>query len=142
MTVEPASPVSEAITQCLPMRQLCPIWTRLSIFVPAPTTVLPVCARSMQRVRADLDVVFEHDVSDLRNSLRPSVHEGPAEPVAADHAARMQDDAVADYAAVGNVRAGADDGSGSDRGAVADVRVRLNVDVGGEARIRRDAALG
>src|SRR5579875_3532844 len=36
-----------ADAQRSPMRQLCPIWTRLSIFVPLPIRVVPVWARSM-----------------------------------------------------------------------------------------------
>ena len=82
------------------------------------------------RVRADLDVVFEHHVSDLRDSFRSALDERPAEAVAADDAAGVQHDAVADDAvpdmtrrvrmqpdrladrnAVTDVRAGAHDAS-------------------------------
>src|SRR5580692_3798559 len=69
------------------------------------------------RVRADFYVVFEYHVSNLRNPLRPSVHEGPAKPVAADHAARMQDDPVADDATGHKARVGLD----PDRAAEGDV---------------------
>ena len=48
------------------------------------------------RVRADLHVVVEHHVADLRNSLERPSTKRPAEAVAADHAARVQHDAVAD----------------------------------------------
>ena len=51
-------------------------------------------------VRADFDVVVEHDVADLRNALEPAVDERPAEAFAADHASRMQHDAISDNAAL------------------------------------------
>ncbi len=41
-------PTKAAIAQCAPIRQLWPIWHRLSILVPLPTEVAPVWARSMQ----------------------------------------------------------------------------------------------
>ena len=47
---EPASPLLPQMTQARPTRQLCAIWTRLSIFVPSPTVVEPNLARSMQEL--------------------------------------------------------------------------------------------
>jgi len=45
--VLPAIPACPAIRQRAPMRQLCPICTRLSIFVPGPITVSSTLPRSM-----------------------------------------------------------------------------------------------
>src|SRR5260370_13030403 len=46
-TLDPEIPVCAAITTCSPMTQLCPMWTRLSIFVPRPIRVSPRAPRSM-----------------------------------------------------------------------------------------------
>src|SRR5262249_6672473 len=52
------------------------------------------------RVRADLDVVLEHHVADLRHLLvLAALVELVAEAVAADHHARLEHDAVAEPAA-------------------------------------------
>jgi len=44
--VEPAMPTWETIMHAWPVTTLWPIWTKLSIFVPAPTRVTPKRARS------------------------------------------------------------------------------------------------
>ena len=90
------SPVSAASAQCLPMRQLCPICTRLSIFVPSPIVRAAGLRAVDARVRADFDVIVEHDVADLRNSFETPVDERPAEAFASDHASGVQHDAIAD----------------------------------------------
>jgi len=101
-------------------------------------------------IGTDLDVVFQHDVADLRDSFRSAVDERPAEAVDADRAPGMQDDAVADSAAghqtrarmnpcrladdgiLADVRAGTDNAPRSNRGAVPDVGVCVDVRVAGK----------
>ena len=81
------------------MRQLCPICTRLSILVPAPMCVLPVCARSTH-VFAPISTSSSSTTLPTCGirSVRPSTKR-PAEAVAADHAPGVQHDAIADAAA-------------------------------------------
>ena len=77
--------------------------------------VSPTAGRSTAELRADLDVVFDHDAADLRNLLVGAV--GPpreAEAVAADHGAVLDDDAIADDDLVANRRVRVDAAVGPD----------------------------
>ena len=66
-TVLPAMPTCAASSTLRPIFTPCATCTRLSIFVPAPMRVSPTAGRSTVELRADLDVVFDHDAADLRN---------------------------------------------------------------------------
>ena len=133
MTVEPAKPVNDASAQCLPIRQLCPICTRLSIFVPAPIRVLPVCARSTH-VFAPISTSSSSTtlpICGIRSS-RPSINAQPKPSLPMTQPAwsttrlptvqrsmrrrvRMQPRRFADRRIVADVRAGADDAAAADR---------------------------
>ena len=92
----PAMPTCAASSASRPMRTLCPICTRLSILVPAPIRVSPTVGAIDGRVRADLDVVLEHDRADLRHLVVPPIRSGrEAEAVAADDRAVLHDHAIA-----------------------------------------------
>ena len=76
-------------------------------------------------VRAELDVVFDHHGSDLRDLLvRPVAAADEAVAVAADDHAVLQDDAIADGDALAERHVGVDHAVGADPGARADRHVR------------------
>ena len=73
-----------------PMRTLCAIWTRLSIFVPAPIDRVVDAAAVDRRVRADLDVVLDDAAADMRNLEMLPVALHVAESVRPDARARRE----------------------------------------------------
>src|SRR5881628_1824203 len=100
--VLPAIPAWPAMRQRAPMRQLCPICTRLSILVPGPTTVSSTLPRSIV-VLAPIHVVPDDAATHLGNLARhlAVLPRDVAEAVRAESHARVQNDAVAhDRAAV------------------------------------------
>ena len=70
--------------------------TRLSIFVPSPIRVGPNVPRSIVVHGADLDVVADLDVAELRHLDVPAVLEAVAEPVGPEHGVGVDDHAVAE----------------------------------------------
>ena len=64
---EPAMPTCAMIRHSRPMRTLCAICTRLSIFVPGADDRVVDAAAVDRRVRADLDVVLDDAAADMRN---------------------------------------------------------------------------
>ena len=105
MVVLPAMPTCAASSTRRPTATPCAMCTRLSIFVPAPMRVSPTAGPIDRRVRADLDVVFDDDVGELRNlQVRPVCLRREAEAVAADDDAVVQDHAMADRDALADRR--------------------------------------
>ena len=97
IVVLPAMPTCAASSTSRPSVTPCAICTRLSIFVPAPIRVSPTAGRSIVVLRADLDVVFDHHVGELRNLQMRAVRlPREAEAVAADDGAVLHDHAIAD----------------------------------------------
>jgi hypothetical protein len=74
--------------------------------VPRPITVQPKVARSNRAVVSDLNVVFHDDNPDLGNLDPPLASPGIAESITADHHAGVQNDAVADPAAIADHHVG------------------------------------
>ena len=67
------------------MRTLCPICTRLSIFVPAPTIGIVHDAPAIDRgVRANLDIIADEAASDMRNFFVGARAKNISKPIAAD----------------------------------------------------------
>ena len=102
-SVLPAMPTCAASSTRRPTATPCATWTRLSILVPAPIARLADRRPVDRRVRADFNVVFDHDVGVLRNlQVRAVFLPGEAEAVAADDHAVVKRHAVADDDAIAN----------------------------------------
>jgi hypothetical protein len=80
---------------CRPIRQLCPIWTRLSILVPAPMTGRPEGAAVNGGASADLHVVADLHMPKLRHLDMPAPLQAVAKSIGPDHRPGVDDDAVA-----------------------------------------------
>ena len=85
---------------CWPIWQLWPTCTRLSILVPAPMRVAWKVPRSIGGAGADLDVVADLDVAQLRHLDVPAVLQAIAEAVGAEDRVGVDDDPVAEDGAV------------------------------------------
>ncbi len=114
-------PGSAAIAVCLPMRALWPIWHRLSIFVPSPIDVTPVCARSMH-VFAPISTSSPSSTLPICGifTSRPSrnAQPKPSLPITAPACSTTRSPAVqrsARYARGWNRQSGADRRLGADR---------------------------
>ena len=97
-TDDPLMPVWAAIMTFRPIRQLWPMWTRLSIFVPWPIRGLSQRSTIDRSVRANLYVIFndeptllrEHQVAAVRSSCVP-------EPQRPQHCARLHLHTIAQH---------------------------------------------
>ena len=89
-----------------PIWQPCPTITRLSILVPRPMLVAPSVARSTVALAPISTSSSSDDGADLRDLAVAVGQRHEAEPVAADHGAGVQGDAVADAHALAHHDAG------------------------------------
>ena len=118
--------------QFSPICTLCPICTRLSIFVPDADDGRAGDRAIDRRARADLDAIADDDVADLRDLHVLLADADETEAVAADDAAGVEDAIVADDAMIEHDRARMHER------ALADRRVRADVGAGGEDRTVAD----
>ena len=93
--------------------------------------------RSIDRgIGADLHVIFDDDDADLRDLDPPGTGAGITETVAADDYTGVQDDSIADSAALPN------DDVGVEQAVGADLRIRADKDAGKEHRSTADFSPG
>ena len=113
----------------------------LSIFVPAPTTVLPVVARSTQTPGAQFDAVLDLHGAHL-GDLAQTVPVGQVpEAVDADEAAAVQNDIVPQAAALANHHAGMQTTVVADPDFRSDDHVRAQPRAGAQGHPRADDAV-
>ena len=80
------------------MTTLCATWTRLSIFVPCADDGGAERAAVNGGVGADLDIVVDDHIADLKHFAMPALVEHVAVTVRADDRAGVDGDAMADLA--------------------------------------------
>ena len=141
---------------CRPIWQLWPISTRLSILVPVADPRRPESAAVDRRAGADLDVVADLDVAELRHLDVPAVLEPVAEAVGPEHGVGVDDrrggrgrcrrrarrggtgHVVAEPAVSADDDAAVDAAAGADDAAFADDGERVDARVRAQARGRMD----
>src|SRR5690606_36306360 len=80
-------------------------------------------------VRADLHIILDHHVADLRDLLAATRSRGETDTIAADHCAAVNDTVLSDYAIRVGLHPGENDRALTDRHIVADEALRMDLHV-------------